>query len=213
MDISHIIWDWNGTLLDDTQACVNSINVLLEKRGVPCIDVPRYREVFGFPVVDFYRRIQFPLDSENWDIVAREFHDVFLADTTFQLQTGTLNALEHIRALGLEQSVLSASEQSILDQMLAKFGIRGYFSHVCGVDNLYGASKIAMGQKLVERFQHPKTSIVMVGDTLHDVEVADALGISCVLIAQGHQSRKRLDQSGVPVFNDLDAFITQSLHA
>jgi phosphoglycolate phosphatase len=206
MNISHIIWDWNGTLLDDTQACVNSINVLLGKRGVPSIDIPRYRDVFGFPVRDFYRRIQFPLESENWDLVAREFHDIFLADTTFQLQTGTLHALERIKALGLEQSVLSASEQSILDQMLLKFGIREYFRHVCGVDNLYGASKIAVGQKLVEHFQHPKTSIVMVGDTLHDVEVAQALGISCVLIAQGHQSRERLDQAGVPVFEDLESF-------
>jgi len=208
MKISHIIWDWNGTLLDDTQACVNSINVLLGKRGVPCIDVSRYREVFGFPVVDFYRRIQFPLEAENWDLVAREFHDVFLADTTFQLQTGTLKVLEHIRALGIEQSVLSASEQTILDQMLAKYSIRDYFSHVCGVDNLFGASKIAMGRTLVERFQHPKASIVMVGDTLHDVEVAEALGISCVLIAQGHQSRERLDQAGVPVFESLDSFLT-----
>jgi phosphoglycolate phosphatase len=46
----------------------------------------------------------------------------------------------------------------------------------------------------------------MVGDTLHDVEVAEALGISCVLIAQGHQSRERLDQAGVPVFADLNSF-------
>jgi len=206
MNFSHIIWDWNGTLLDDTQACVNSINVLLGKRGVPLIDVPQYRDVFGFPVVDFYRRIQFPLESENWDLVAREFHDVFLADTTIQLQTGTLHSLDHIRALGIEQSVLSASEQTILDQMLMKYRIRDYFSHVCGVDNLYGASKIAMGQNLVDRFQHPKASIVMVGDTLHDVEVAEALGISCVLIAQGHQSRERLNQAGVPVFEDLDSF-------
>jgi phosphoglycolate phosphatase len=206
MNISHIIWDWNGTLLDDTQACVNSINVLLGKRGVPFIDVPYYREVFGFPVVDFYRRIKFPLESENWDLVAREFHDVFLSDTTFQLQAGTLHALERIKTLGLEQSVLSASEQSILDQMLEKFGIREYFNHVCGVDNLYGASKIAMGQKLIERFHHPRSTVVMVGDTLHDVEVAQALGISCVLIAQGHQSRKRLEKAGVPVFEDLASF-------
>jgi phosphoglycolate phosphatase len=87
MKVSHIIWDWNGTLLDDTQACVNSINVLLAKRGVPPLDLPRYRDLFGFPVIDFYRRINFPLGSENWNSVAREFHDVFLADTTFKLQS------------------------------------------------------------------------------------------------------------------------------
>lgn len=206
MNVSHIIWDWNGTLLDDTQACVNSINVLLSKRGVPTIDVPRYRDIFGFPVIDFYRRINFPLDSENWDLVAREFHDVFLSDTTFKLQSATVETLKRIQAKNIQQSILSASEQSILDTMLAGFCIRSFFTHVCGVNNLYGNSKIEIGHQLLTRVTLPKETIVIVGDTLHDVEVAQALGVSCILIAQGHQSRERLDQSGVPVFDDLDSF-------
>jgi phosphoglycolate phosphatase len=206
MKASHIIWDWNGTLLDDTQACVNSINVLLSKRGVPTIDVPRYRDIFGFPVIDFYRRINFPLASEDWNLVAREFHDVFLADTTFKLQSSTVETLKRIQSLDIGQSILSASEQSILDQMLAGYGIRSFFTHVCGVNNLYGDSKIAIGHQLLARVTLPKESVVIVGDTLHDVEVAHALGVSCVLIAQGHQSRIRLEQAGVPVFDDMDAF-------
>ena len=206
MKVSHIIWDWNGTLLDDTQACVNSINVLLAKRGVPTIDVPRYRTIFGFPVIDFYRRLNFPLASENWDLVAREFHDVFLADTTFKLQSSTVETLKRIQSLDIGQSILSASEQSILDHMLAGYGIRSFFTHVCGVNNLYGDSKIEIGHQLLTRVTMPKESIVIVGDTLHDVEVAHALGVSCVLIAQGHQSRERLAKAGVPVFDDLDSF-------
>ena len=193
-------------MLDDTQACVNSINVLLAKRGVPIIDVTNYRDIFGFPVIDFYRRINFPLASEDWNLVAREFHDVFLADTTFKLQSSTVETLKRIQSLDIGQSILSASEQSILDQMLAGYGIRSFFSHVCGVNNLYGDSKIAIGHQLLARVTLPKESVVIVGDTLHDVEVAHALGVSCVLIAQGHQSRIRLEQAGVPVFDDMDAF-------
>jgi phosphoglycolate phosphatase len=206
MKVSHIIWDWNGTLLDDTQACVNSINVLLAKRGVPTIDVPRYRDIFGFPVIDFYRRLNFPLESENWDLVAREFHDVFLADTTFKLQSATVETLKRIQSKNIEQSILSASEQTILDEMLAGYCIRSFFTHVCGVNNLYGDSKIEIGHQLLARVTMPKESIVIVGDTLHDVEVARALGVSCMLIAQGHQSRGCLAKAGVPVFDDLDAF-------
>ena len=206
MKVSHIIWDWNGTLLDDTQACVNSINVLLAKRGVPTLDLPRYREIFGFPVIDFYRRINFPLASENWIAVAREFHDVFLADTTFKLQSAAIETLQQIQAKEIQQSVLSASEQSILDGMLVTYGIRDFFTHVCGVNNLFGDSKIEIGHKLLTQLTIPSDDVVIVGDTLHDVEVAQALGVSCVLIAQGHQSRKRLEQAGVQVFEDLDAF-------
>jgi len=193
-------------LLDDTQACVNSINVLLSKRGVATIDEPHYRDIFGFPIIDFYRRLNFPLESENWDLVAREFHDVFLADTTFKLQSATVKTLKEIQSKNIEQSILSASEQSILDDMLAEYCIRDFFTHVCGVNNLYGNSKIEIGQKLLTQITVPPKAIVIVGDTLHDVEVAHALGISCVLIAQGHQSRERLEQADVPVFDDLDSF-------
>jgi phosphoglycolate phosphatase len=206
MKVSHILWDWNGTLLDDTQACVNSINVLLAKRGVATIDEPRYRDIFGFPIIDFYRRLNFPLESENWDLVAREFHDVFLADTTFKLQSATVEVLKQIQSKNIGQSILSASEQSILEEMLTGFCIRSFFTHVCGVNNLYGDSKIEIGQKLLTRLAVPREAVVIVGDTLHDVEVAHALGISCVLIAQGHQSRSRLEQADVPVFDDLDSF-------
>ena len=193
-------------MLDDTQACVNSINVLLAKRGVPIIDVTHYRNIFGFPVIDFYRRLNFPLASEDWNLVAREFHDVFLADTTFKLQSATVETLQRIQAKEIQQSVLSASEQSILDGMLQTYGIRDFFTHVCGVNNLYGDSKIEIGHKLLTQLTISPKNVVIVGDTLHDVEVAQALGVSCVLIAQGHQSRGRLEQAGVPVFEDLDAF-------
>lgn len=206
MKVSHIIWDWNGTLLDDTQACVNAINVLLKKRGLAPIDVPRYRDIFGFPVIDFYRKLNFPLTAENWASVAREFHDVFLADTTFKLQSATCETLKRIQAKTIEQSILSASEQTILEDMLNTYCIRDFFTHVCGVNNLFGESKKEIGRHLLNRFTTTKEGIVIVGDTLHDVEVATALGVSCILIAQGHQSRERLEQAGVPVFEDLDAF-------
>jgi phosphoglycolate phosphatase len=146
------------------------------------------------------------LGSENWIAVAREFHDVFLADTTFKLQSAAIATLQQIQAKEIQQSVLSASEQSILDGMLVTYGIRDFFTHVCGVNNLYGDSKIEIGHKLLTRLTIPNEHVVIVGDTLHDVEVAQALGVSCVLIAQGHQSRKRLEQAGVQVFEDLDAF-------
>jgi len=206
MKVSHIIWDWNGTLLDDTQACVNSINVLLAKRGIATIDVTRYRAIFGFPVIDFYRCLNFPLETENWESVAREFHDVFLADITFKLQPATLETLKVIQGKAIQQSILSASEQSILDGMLNTYCIRDFFTHVCGVNNLYGESKKEIGHGLIKRVTAGKEHIVIVGDTLHDVEVAAALGVSCVLIAQGHQSRERLEQAGVPVFDDLQSF-------
>jgi len=199
----HLVWDWNGTLLDDTQACVNAINTLLARRGVACIDTAHYREVFGFPVIDFYRRINFPLEGEDWDRLAREFHDLFLADPTMRLQGGARDVLAQVRRRGFPQSILSASEQGILTRMLDGFGIRGYFTEVFGVDNLHGASKMDLGRNLLEKLALPPEHVLLIGDTLHDAEVAHALGMRCVLVAQGHQSVSRLERAGVPVFESL----------
>ena len=203
MRLQHIIWDWNGTLLDDTQAGVNAINAMLAARGLRQIDIPTYRELFGFPVINFYRTIGFDIEQENWDAVAREFHDLFLADASIRLHSGATAALALVRQAGIGQSILSASEQSILASMLEAFGVTPYFSGIFGVDNLYGHSKLELGRALLKRLGLPPDSVLMVGDSLHDHEVAAALGVRCLLIAQGHQSHARLARSGAPVLRSL----------
>jgi phosphoglycolate phosphatase len=203
MRYKHIIWDWNGTLLDDTQAGVNAINAMLATRSLPQIDTPYYRDVFGFPVINFYRTIGFNIEQEDWDAVAHEFHDLFLSDDSIRLHDDAIGALSLIRQTGMSQSVLSASEQSILSAMLESFGIAHYFDGIFGVDNLYGHSKLELGHALLKRLCLPPDTVLMVGDSLHDHEVALSLGVNCLLIAQGHQSSARLAQSGAPVLNSL----------
>jgi phosphoglycolate phosphatase len=203
MRFQHIIWDWNGTLLDDTQAGVNAVNGMLAARGLALIDIPTYRDVFGFPVSDFYRTIGFRLEEENWDVMACEFHNRFLSDPTIRLHDDALKALACFRAAGLGQSILSASEQRILNDMLNSFDVAHYFAGVFGVDNLYGRSKRDIGRVLLRDLSlDPKTSLI-IGDSLHDHEVSQDLGTGCLLIAQGHQSRARLERSGAPVLGSL----------
>ena len=51
-----ILWDWNGTLLDDTRICIDAINILLKERGKNEINESIYRNIFTFPVRDYYAR-------------------------------------------------------------------------------------------------------------------------------------------------------------
>ena len=41
----------------------------------------------------------------------------------------------------------------------------------------------------------------MIGDTIHDYEIADALGISCVLVAKGVNSRTLLEETPVQILD------------
>ena len=199
----HIVWDWNGTLLDDVQASVNTINKLLAARALPPTDIDRYRELFGFPVRNYYTAIGFRLENENWDLLARTYHDIYLADPSIRLHDEAVPVLRFCREAGLGLSVLSAAEQSILSRMLEDAGVTAWFDFIHGVDNLHGHSKVETGRQLIRRIPCPPAQVLFVGDTLHDHEVAVELGCHCVLISQGHQSHARLLAAGCPVLEKL----------
>ena len=199
----HIVWDWNGTLLDDVQASVNTINQLLASRSLPPTDTIRYREHFGFPVRNYYTTIGFSLEKENWDLLARTYHDLYLAEPSIRLHPEAEPTLRFCHEAGLGLSVLSASEQNILEKMLADAGVSAWFDFIHGVDNLHGQSKLETGRALIRRIPCPPAQVLFIGDTLHDHEVATTLGCPCVLISQGHQSHARLLTAGCPVLKSL----------
>jgi len=202
----HIIWDWNGTLFDDVEPCIASINRMLRRRGLPETSADHYRSIFEFPVKSYYRKLGFPIDEEDWDAVAREFHRHYreLAETA-ALRQGIDHVLSALAERGHPMSVLSACEISILEDLLSRHGIRGFFRFVYGLDNLYASSKLEQGRALLAAIAEEPSDLVLIGDTSHDVEVAGALGCDCVLLAGGHQSVERLVSHTDRIVRDVSA--------
>lgn len=199
----HIIWDWNGTLLNDVQAGLNAVNLMLAVRNLPTLSLTQYRDVFCFPVRNFYHTVGFRLTDEEWDTLADEFHRNFLSDTTIALHENAGELLSLLSQAGFCHYLLSASKQSILDKMLAEYQLAAFFQQVCGTDNLDGYSKLEVGTKLKAGIGSGYEQLLLIGDSLHDYEVAITLGIDCLLVAQGHQSYQRLQSAGVPLFHNL----------
>ena len=59
MRYKHIIWDWNGTPLDDRWLCIEAIINTLTKRNMNTITDNEYVELFCFPVKDYYKKLGF----------------------------------------------------------------------------------------------------------------------------------------------------------
>lgn len=199
-----IIWDWNGTLLDDVGASLQALNAMLAARGLPSLTRAFYRAHFGFPVRPFYARIGMDPDAE-WDRICVEFHDLLHAAPQ-ALRPDARAALEHARRRGARQAVLSALRQDLLLRDTAAAGVQDFFDAVYGVDNLSGATKAARGRDLLAalRAGHvPPSALFLIGDTLHDAEVAAALGATPLLVDGGHQNAARLRASGCRVFPTL----------
>ncbi|MCQ2388995.1 MAG: HAD hydrolase-like protein [Kiritimatiellae bacterium] len=203
-----IIWDWNGTLLDDVDAVVAALNRMLVSRGAKPTDKTHYRARFGFPVRPFYAELGVDLAKWDWGDICTDFHS-FVAAEPQRPRPDAVAALERARALGFRQGVLSAHHEGMLDAALVRFGLRGYFDFVCGTDNLSGESKLDRGRALMARLraETPRTSFACVGDTQHDAEVARDLGVECLLVSGGHQTDERLAATGFPVVPSLLAAV------
>jgi phosphoglycolate phosphatase len=205
----HIIWDWNGTLLDDRWLCIESINTLLITRNLPPIDEDKYSRIFRFPVRDYYREAGFDFILEPFEVPAMEFIRLYdRRKTDCRLQKGAMNALELMSNMGCRQYILSASETAMLEEMTNHFGISRYFEKIKGLDNHYAHGKSDLGMELLLALQAPADSIVLIGDTCHDKEVADLLGIDSILCTNGHFPKDRLVHCGSELVDNLEELVS-----
>lgn len=194
-----VVWDFNGTLLNDLGACLDSLNVILRQRGIAPLTLPDYRRRFLFPVSDFYRSLGIDPDREpHWDAVAESFHLRYLFSKKLALQPGASEAVAHFGSLGFRQGVLSALEQGILEVQLRQFGLACRMDFVLGSRGYYGSSKADAAKAL--GLTGP---VVMIGDTLHDADVAESMGWKCLLCSAGHQDAARLASGRAPVVASL----------
>lgn len=210
--MQSIIWDWNGTLLNDLDFCIATINKLLKKNELKPVTRDSYKEVFSFPVKDYYEAIGFDFSNENFEIAAREFIDLYNSDVrNCSLHSAAIEVLSYFKKKGVRQFVLSAMQQDMLELTLKQQGILEYFEGIAGLNDHYAASKIERGNELISEFAINKRKATIIGDTIHDFEVAQQLGIDCILVADGHQSEERLKSTGVQVISELKNIINLSL--
>ena len=202
-----IFWDWNGTLLDDVKECIEIINVSLKQRTLNELSLPDYLEKFEFPIKKYYENIGFDFSRESYEAAGKEYIDAY-ATRMFdcRLHSGVHGALNNFRQRGVRQFILSALYEGALQQCIIHYQLESYFDKIRGLSDSYAHSKIELGMNLIAETSCRKDSALMVGDTVHDFETASAMGISCVLIAAGHNSRRRLNACGVPVFDSVVDF-------
>lgn len=205
MSYKHVIWDWNGTLLNDTWLCVEVLNGLLARRGRAAITEEDYRQNFGFPVVHFYQYLGFDTDVDSFEQMSREFIGDYEARWFEEcvLHADAHEVLAAMAASGKTHSVLSAAKQEALESGIRYYGLREHFMGLVGTDNIYAEGKVGRGRHWIGELPWSPEEVVMVGDTLHDFEVAEAIGSDCILLAHGHHSAERLATTGKRVVHSL----------
>ena len=200
-----IFWDWNGTLMDDLDFTHGCLNWMLETHGYPQrYDLVAYREIFGFPIEEYYIRAGFDFARHPYPELAECFMAHYNAGVdACPPSAHAAETLAELSRRGWRQSVLSASRRDYLIEQVAARGLQGYFTELLGLADIYGVSKVQLGTDYLRRTGIDPAACVMVGDTDHDAAVAAAIGAICVLYTGGHQSRARLEKASPYVIDDL----------
>ncbi|MGN0885892.1 MAG: HAD family hydrolase [Candidatus Spyradenecus sp.] len=204
-----VIWDFNGTLIDDLQACLDALNAILRAHHLSPLSREDYRRRFDFPVAAFYHSLGMaPATPFDWEALSESFHLRYLFSKHLRLQPGARECVGAFREGQMRQGVLSALEQGLLEMQLQQFGLAAEMDFVLGSSNYEGASKAQAAERLA--LHGP---VVLIGDTLHDAEVARAQGWQCLLCAAGHQTPERLARAGYPVVESLREVTVEKVQA
>jgi phosphoglycolate phosphatase len=200
----HIIWDWNGTLLDDVGLCVDIINGVLSKRNLEALTLNYYRDIFTFPIINYYKKAGFDFNQYTFEEVGQEWKSEYeRRRNECQLHESAMEILVLLQRNKIEQSILSAYPHKTLIEIISRFKLNDFFKYIIGLDNIYATSKVELGKKLMKNISKGEEKVLLIGDTEHDYEVSKEIGADCVLISDGHQSKEKLIECNVPVFDSL----------
>lgn len=192
-DCENFVWDWNGTLFNDIELCVAIGNELSGKFRAEKVTVEEYRKVFGFPVIDYWKRLGVDFDQVSFDDLTRDFMRNYTERVfDYHLHNGVEDVLQALRKDGKGVFILTAAHIDDVTFLLSKYKLSHYFDDVFGLENHRAESKVDKGLMLMKKHEIDPEKTVMMGDTIHDYEVAKAMGIYSILIPNGHQSKERL---------------------
>ena len=201
----HVVWDWNGTLVEDLPVVVESVNAALDAIGEASISEDDYRAFFTRPVEQFYERLLArPITTEEWDTLDRVFHNQYRdALDRVPLAIDAMEAIGAVGARGWSQSILSMWWEDELLDVVARHGLIDQMALVQGNVNDPGGEKASHLLRHVSTLDLDVGSVVMIGDSIDDAVAAGVVGTACVLYDGGSHHLDDLEDVGVPVSGSL----------
>lgn len=198
--ITHIIWDFNGTLLCDAQLSVDTDNAVFDRLGLPRITLEDYRRNMTMPVRDFYIALGVDYAVHPYELISRLWLDIFNANAVDAgLVPGVLPVVDALSRAGCTQSVLSASYEPSLRSQCDALGLTARMAAIDGLEDESARRKTDIGRRQLQRLGLDPRATLLVGDMVADAQLASELGVGCVLVCWGHNDLPRLLATGLPV--------------
>lgn len=199
----YVIWDMNGTLIDDVETAVLAVNDGFAKVGVPATDVSEYRRNMDMPIYKYYEK-HADLTKIPMSFFSKEYLEGYERyKHKIKPSEHALYTVRRLHRLGCAQCVISSFEQGRLLRLAQDFGFAPFMEGILGADDEHCLSKIERGKAWIREKGADPEKVLVIGDMTHDYDMAKAMGVHCVLYEKGHQAKELLDKCGVRVIDDL----------
>lgn len=204
MAYKYIFWDFNGTIIDDVRNALGCVNDLLDRKGRPHITLEDYYTYVETPIIGFYRHI-LPPEELDFEEISRDYHKDYIKriDET-HLAEGVYDLMKDLYEKGIHQYIVTANHIDEAEALAKKFGIYDFLEKILGAENTLAESKTERAKALFDSLNIHRNQAIFIGDTLHDLETANALGIDCVLVSYGHQGKRLLREHNVYVVDGIN---------
>jgi phosphoglycolate phosphatase-like HAD superfamily hydrolase len=201
----HLVWDWNGTLLDDLAIVVGATNATFARVGGPAVTAEQHRRQFRRPIADYYAEaLGRPVTADEFALLNKVFHDAYQAALP---GCGlALDARDALRTWEGTQSLLSMWYHHELVPTVDSYRLTGHFVRVEGLPHHDGGAFDHKGPLLSAHLGAlgvDPTSVVLVGDSVDDAVAARSAGAACVLYSGGFTAADKLRETGAPVVDSL----------
>ena len=202
--IKYIFIDFNGTLIDDVDLCLSLLNELLDTQGKPNVNMDRYKHIFTFPIIEYYRKAGLDFSIESYESMADRFIDKYTRKSlNCKLYNNVIETLSYLKNKNIKLICLSATEINMLKMLLNRYKISDYFDEILGINDIYAKSKEDIAIDYINSSRIDKSSAILIGDTLHDYECASKMGIEAILTYSGHQAIDVLESAKTTIIKDI----------
>ena len=213
--LKNIIFDFNGTLIDDSYLCFEIENDIFKSLGTNInLTFEEYKDLFVHPVSDYYKRLGLENKNDIYHKINEKFFDEYekRQKSEVHLFPGVIETLKTLKDKDYNLFILSATEINLLEKQLESLGILSYFDELIASNKKDAKGKDEYGKEFAIRRNLNCDNALMIGDTLHDFDVSKVLGVNVLLYDQGHNSKKVLEETGAKVVSSYKEILNFILH-
>jgi len=188
-----IVFDWDGTLMDSTAVIAGSIQAACRDLGLAVPDEETARHVIGLGLIQALRHAAPDAPESMYEPLVERYRHHFLAqDRAIPLFEGARETLAELHGAGYWLGVATGKSRMGLDRALESTALKKYFHATRTADQTFSKPDPAMLLELLEELAVSPERALMIGDTTHDIQMAQNAGVGALAAGYGAHPPEQL---------------------